>query len=87
MPSERSKKSAIVAVVVATITAPIQERVEFLGSDLSGDQRNKDCRKDRGADEISEIQRHRDGVAAGLAERGRGDLNDPEAERDFRDFA
>jgi hypothetical protein len=66
---------------------PIQERVEFLGSDLSGDQRNKDCRKDHGADEIAEIQRHRDGVAAGLAERGRGDLDDPEAERDFRDFA
>ena len=29
---------------------------------------------------------HGDGVAAGLAERGCEDLDDPEAERDRRDF-
>jgi len=40
----------------------------------------------RGAEEVAPIQRHGDGVAAGLAERRRRDLDDPEHQRDFGNF-
>ena len=43
--------------------------------------------KERGAGEIAPIERHGDGVAAGLAQRRGGDLDDPEAEGDFGNLA
>ena len=46
----------------------------------------EDRRKDRGADQVAEIHRHGHGVAAGLAERRREDLDDPEYQRDFRNL-
>ena len=57
--------------------------MEPLGRDLGADSDKEDCDKDRRAHQIAEIQRHRHRVATGLAERGRENLDEPEAERDF----
>lgn len=54
---------------------------------LRGDGNSEDDREDRGADEIAEIHRHRDGIAAGFTERRGENLDDPEAERDGGDFS
>ena len=40
--------------------------------------------EDARGDQVTEVHRHRQRVAAGLAERGGGDLDDPEQQGDFR---
>src|SRR5690606_19378507 len=42
--------------------------------------------EDRGAGRVAELHRHRDRVAAGLAQGGDQHLDDPEAEGDFRNL-
>jgi len=54
-----------------------------LAADGSDEKRQEDARADR----VTEIERHRHGVAAGLAERRRRDLDDPEDQGDLGDFA
>ena len=54
--------------------------------DLQDDEDEQQRKKQRRADEIAPIQRHRDGVAAGLAECRRGDFYDPEDKRDLGNF-
>src|SRR5437763_2635053 len=66
-----------------------------LRCDLPDDESHQDGKKQCGPDEVTAIvsvfigmqERHRHRVAAGLAERRRQDLYDPEGESDFRDFA
>jgi len=65
---------------------PIKEGIKFLGKRLPDDQRHKQRQEQRGAEQIAPMKRHRDGIAAGLAQRGGGDLNDPEYECDFRNL-
>src|SRR4029077_7292796 len=48
------------------------------------DQRRSE---DHRAYEVAKPQGHRHGVTTDLAERGRKNLDDPEAERDFRNLA
>jgi hypothetical protein len=55
--------------------------------DLAGREQDECGGKDQRAGEVSETERHRQGVAPGLAQRGRCDLDDPEAECDFWDLA
>jgi hypothetical protein len=43
--------------------------------------------EDGGAEQVAEMQGHREGIAAGLAQGGGGDLDDPEAQGDLGDFA
>ena len=67
---------------------PVQKRMELLRADLGRRRRSaKIAAKIAVASRVAEIHRHRHGVAAGLAERRREDLDDPEAERDFRNLA
>src|SRR3569623_808380 len=83
MPSERSAKSASVVPTVVVATLTNQHR----GAHLRRDRCDEERREDRGADQIAEVQRHRHGVAGGLAERRRRDLDDPEAQRRLRHLA
>jgi hypothetical protein len=55
--------------------------------DLPDDERNQQRKENGRSDEVAQIQRHRDGAAEGLSKRCSGDLNDPENERDFGNFA
>ena len=66
---------------------PIEGRVKPVGADLGDDKGNEKRGEDGRADEIAKVHGHGDSVAAGLAERGGGDLDDPENERDFRHLA
>jgi hypothetical protein len=61
--------------------------MEFLCKDLRDDQHDKQAEEQGGAGEIAPVERHGDGVAAGLAQRRRGDLDDPEAKGNFGDLA
>src|SRR5205085_5462509 len=73
---------------------PVEPRVEPARPDLNPHQCGQQDTEDRGADQIAVHSRssgvgrrlakpgHADGVAAGLAERGGEDLDDPEAQRD-----
>jgi hypothetical protein len=54
---------------------------------LRGDGGGENRCKDRRPDQIAEIHRHRHGVAAGLAESRRKDLDDPETQRDLWNLA
>jgi hypothetical protein len=74
-------------VVEATIVAQVQHGMEFSRDDLRDHQRNQQGEKDECADQIAPIERHGDGIAAGLAERRRRDLDHPERERDLRNLA
>jgi hypothetical protein len=46
----------------------------------------EDSRKDRRSIQVAEIHRHGHGVTAGLAERRREYLDDPECQGDFGNF-
>ena len=82
-------------VVVATIVEPIDDGMELSHYDLGDHGRNEHAHEYARADQISAVvsifvrvqHRHGHGVAAGLADRCRDDLDDPEAERDFRNLA
>jgi hypothetical protein len=54
---------------------------------LGGDRDQKNRRKNQGANQVAEIHRHRDRIAAGLAQGGAEDLDDPEDESDFGNLA
>jgi len=54
---------------------------------LRGDQRDEQAEEQRRSGQITPIERHRHGIAAGFAERRRGDLDDPEPEGDGRYLA
>jgi hypothetical protein len=54
---------------------------------LCDDQHDEQADEESGALKITPAERHGDGVAAGLAQRRRGDLDDPEDEGDFGDLA
>jgi len=73
-------------VVVADDHAPEQERVEAPRTDLRRHQDDEQQFEDCDAGEIAEVHRHRHRIAARLAERGCGDLDDPEDQRDLRYF-
>jgi hypothetical protein len=60
--------------------------MESLRYDLSPDDANEDCKQDQRAQRITEIQRHREGVAAGFSQGRCGNLDDPERQRDFRNL-
>ena len=66
---------------------PIEVRMEPAGRDLKADQHHQRHHKQHGAGEIAPLQRHGDSIAAGLAQRGGGDLDDPEYERDLGNLA
>jgi len=61
--------------------------MKFLRHDLRDHRGDENADEDEAADGVAEIHRHRNGVAAGFAKRGRDDLDDPEYQRDFRDLA
>jgi hypothetical protein len=61
--------------------------MEFLRRDLRRDQHDQRCQKQQASHQITPVECHGDGVAAGLAEGGGGDLDDPEDKRDFRNLA
>jgi hypothetical protein len=65
---------------------PVQERMEFCCLDLRDHGGQEDCRENAGADQIAEVHGHRNGITAGFAQRGGGNLDEPEAKRHFWDF-
>jgi hypothetical protein len=66
---------------------PVQIGVEALVADLDRDHRQEDRQKDQRSDRVAEIHGHRHCIAAGLAESCGENLDDPEAEHDFGNFA
>jgi hypothetical protein len=61
----------------------VEAMMKAAGGDLKTHQRQQRDHKQRGAGEIAPLQRHGDGVAGRLAQRGRCDFYDPEDQRDF----
>ena len=66
---------------------PIDKRVVALRSDLGGERDRKETEKDEGAHGIAESESHRHSIRAGLAQRGRQDLDDPKDQCHVGDFA
>ena len=66
---------------------PIKKSMKFLGHDLKADEHDEARQKERRPQEIAPMQRHGDGIAARFAQCRCKNFDDPEAERDFRDFA
>src|SRR5204863_6300079 len=66
---------------------PVKKGPELRGANLRGDQRDEQAEEQRRSGQIAPIERHRHGIAAGFAERRRGDLDDPEPEGDGRYLA
>ena len=89
MPSERSSRSASVVptVVVATITAQNRNGWKRRARIWAPTATTKSAAKIAVPTRVAEVHRHRHRVAAGLAERRRHDLDDPEPERDLRNLA
>jgi hypothetical protein len=56
-------------------------------SDLPDDEHDKQRKENGRSNEVTPIQRHRDGVAEGLSERRCRDLDYPEDKCDFGNFA
>ena len=56
--------------------------MKFLRRNLQRDKNDKRSEKQGRPGEIAPVQGHRDGIAARLAKRRRGDLDDPEDKRD-----
>ena len=61
--------------------------MELVRGDLDDDQHHQQRKKDRRTDKVTPAQRHGDGIAAGFPQRRRGDLDDPEYERDLGNLA
>ena len=55
--------------------------------DLRCDDGDKDTDENNAGNDIAQIQRHRHGIAAGLAKRRRKDFDHPKGQSDFRDLA
>jgi len=75
------------AVLVASTTDQNSTGVEAPRRQLHAQQAGKDRQQDGRAGHVAQVERHRQQVARGLAERGGGDLHHPEAEGDRRHFA
>jgi len=58
-----------------------------LRGDLRCDDGGKDTDENNAGNEVAQIQRHRHGIAAGLAKRRRKDFDHPKGQRDLWDFA
>ena len=61
--------------------------MKLLRGDLRQDRNDKSDRENSGANQIAQMHRHRNRVPAGLPQRGRGNLDDPEDQRDLRNLA
>ena len=59
----------------------------MLGSDLPACQDDEKSGGYGGTQQVAHIHRHGDRVAAGLAQRSRGNLDDPEGKGNFRYLA
>ena len=66
---------------------PIQHRVKLLRSYLCDDRHDKDGCENSSANEIAQIQRHRNGISASFSKRRGGDLDDPENQRNLWNLA
>ncbi len=66
---------------------PVQRRMKFSRGDLQADQPDQGHQEQRGSGQIAPIEGHGDGIAAGLAQGGCGDLDDPEHQGDFGNLA
>jgi hypothetical protein len=55
--------------------------------DLRRDERDQRDEKQQASRQVTPVKRHGDGVAAGLTQRGGGDLDDPEDQGDLRNLA
>lgn len=66
---------------------PVQPGIEFLRPNLQDDQHKQEREEQRRSGEVSPIQCHGHGIAAGLAQRRRRDLDDPEDQCDFGNLA
>jgi hypothetical protein len=58
-----------------------------LRSDLRYDYGGKDTDENNAGNDIAQIQRHRHGIAAGLAKRRRKDFDPPKGQSGFGDLA
>jgi len=65
---------------------PVEGRVVAPGGELGGEGDSKESEQDDAAHGIAQLQRHGEGVAAGLADGGRKNFDEPEDQRDLRDF-
>ena len=59
----------------------------MLRSHLGAERNEKECQKNQRAYGVAQVQLHRQGVAAGFAERGRENLDYPERDCDLGYFA
>ena len=57
-----------------------------LGVDLRNDRSQKEDSKNGRTHQVAQMHRHRDSITPRLAERGGGDLDDPENQSDFWHF-
>jgi hypothetical protein len=61
--------------------------MKLLRNNLCGNERDERHKKQERSSQISPVERHGHGIAAGLAQRRCGDFYDPENERDLGNFA
>jgi len=66
---------------------PIEQGMESPRRDLRRDERDQRDEKQQASRQVTPVKRHGDGVAAGLTQRGGGDLDDPEDQGDLRNLA
>jgi hypothetical protein len=73
-------------VVEATIVAQYRNGLNLFETICNATKTIRVAEKNRRAGQITPVQRHGHGIAAGFAKRRGCDLDDPKAERDFRHF-
>jgi hypothetical protein len=66
---------------------PVQDRLKSSRQNLHRDQHDQRNEEQRAASEITPIERHGHGIAAGFAKRGGGDLDNPKDQGNFRNLA
>jgi hypothetical protein len=64
---------------------PVGHRVVALQQELHAEQQHEQAQEDLDGPRVAEVERHREHVRAGLAQRGGGDLDDPVEQEDVRD--
>ena len=57
--------------------------MKFFRRNLQADEQHQGCEEQSSPGQIAPVERHGDGIAAGLAQRRCRDFDDPESERDF----
>jgi len=60
--------------------------MKFLRCDLDAHQDDQGQQENGAPGQVAQVHGHGDGVAAGLAESGRENFDDPKAQRDFWNF-